>query len=75
MFVRVRLQDLFDSEIFGMRLHVYRTLLPLKRGDLVNAPTRDGVRIAKVYEVNVPESKAFTRYKMKHITEFYKQKG
>ena len=44
-------------KFFGGRAYCYYTIVDVNVGDLVIAPTANGNKIARVSEINIPESK------------------
>ena len=55
--VSVKYEDRYTPKTFSGRAYSYITTIPLEVGDLVVAPTSYGEKIARVSEINVPESK------------------
>lgn len=56
-YIYVKYEDEFNRGVFAGKLYSYYTNLDLNVGDLVEAPTKFGMSIAKVSEVNVSEEK------------------
>lgn len=55
--VSVKYEDRYMPKTFSGKAYSYITAIPLEVGDLVIAPTSSGEKIARVSEINVPESK------------------
>ena len=55
--ISVKYEDKYVPKTFSGRAYSYITTIPLEVGDLVVAPTSYGEKIARVSEINVPESK------------------
>ena len=55
--VSVKYEDRYMPKTFSGKSYFYITAITLKVGDLVVAPTSSGEKIARVSEINVPESK------------------
>ena len=53
--VTVKYADDIYKKVFSGRSYSYYTIIELKVGDLVLAPTKYGVQVARVSEINVPE--------------------
>lgn len=62
---------------YAGRAYSYRTELPLKVGDIVQAPTTGGMKTAMVDRVNVPEAEvpAEWRDKLQEIVDFAPEGG
>jgi len=69
--VKVCFQDRECPERFSMQAYTYRTAIPLQRNDLVIAPTKHGDRVARVHEVNVPESAINPKWETRTIEKTY----
>ena len=67
--VTVKYADEFSKKVFSGRAYSYYTIIELKVGDLVLAPTKYGSRVARVSEINVPEES------IKHIKNYMKLIG
>ena len=70
-YVKVCYQKKDEPDVFGMQAYTYKTDMQLKVGDLVIAPTRHGDNVARVFEINVPESKVDVRWELKTIEKLY----
>lgn len=57
---------------YAGRPYSYRTELPLKVGDIVQAPTTGGMKTAKVDRVNVPEEEVPAEWRdtLREILEY-----
>lgn len=55
--ISVKYEDKYTPKTFSGRPYSYITAIPLSVGDLVVAPTAYGEKVARVSEINVPESK------------------
>lgn len=55
--ISVKYEDRYMPKTFSGKSYSYITAIPVKVGDLVVAPTSSGEKIARVSEINVPESK------------------
>ncbi len=55
--ISVKYEDRYMPKTFSGKSYSYITTIPLEIGDLVIAPTSNGEKIARVSEINVPESK------------------
>ena len=53
--VGVKYEDAFYKKTFGGREYTYLTIIPLSKGDIVKAPTKNGVSNALVTSINIPE--------------------
>lgn len=68
--VSVKYEDNYAPKTFGGKAYSYYTSILLQVGDLVNAPTAYGEKIARVSEVDIPEYKVETiKPYLKIITE------
>ena len=68
--VSVKYEDNYAPKTFGGKSYSYYTSIPLQVGDLVNAPTSYGEKIARVSEIDIPEYKVETiKPYLKIITE------
>lgn len=74
MIVNVLLRKSSENE-YGGREYSYRTDLRVQKGDVVIAPTVNGLNYAKVTRVNVPESEIDPRWrdKLREIVDFAPQ--
>lgn len=69
-FVGLKYESTYFPKTFGGRTYYYITAIPLEVGDLVIAPTSYGEKIARVSEINVPESKVLLiKHMLKLITD------
>lgn len=55
--ISVKYEDKYMPKTFGGKAYSYLTAVNVKIGDLVVAPTANGDKIARVSEINIPESK------------------
>ena len=55
--VSVKYEDKLEPRTFGGKAYSYFTEVKLEVGDLVKAPTRNGLNIARVTKVDIPEDK------------------
>ena len=55
--ISVKYEDNYMPKTFSGKAYSYYTALKVKIGDLVVAPTFSGDKIARVSEINIPESK------------------
>lgn len=55
--VSVKYEDKYTPKTFSGRAYSYFSSIELKVGDIVEAPTKFGNSIARVSEINIPESK------------------
>ena len=55
--ISVKYEDKYIPKTFGGKSDSYLTTVNVKIGDLVIAPTANGNKIARVSEINIPESK------------------
>lgn len=55
--ISVKYEDKYMPKTFGGKAYSYLTAVNVKIGDLVVAPTANGDIIARVSEINIPESK------------------
>ena len=55
--ISVKYEDNYTPKVFGGRPYSYYTAVDVEVGDLVVAPTANGDKIARVSEINIPESK------------------
>lgn len=53
--IAVKYEDKFIPRTFGGKSYSYFTILKLNEGDIVKAPTQNGISIARVSRVNIPE--------------------
>ncbi len=53
--ISVKYEDNFIPRTFGGKAYSYFTNVPVEVGDLIEAPTKYGVKIAKVIRVDIPE--------------------
>lgn len=53
--VSVKYEDNFEPKTFSGKAYSYFTSLKLEIGDLVQAPTQYGEKIARVTKTNIPE--------------------
>lgn len=53
--ISVKYEDSFEPKTFCGKAYSYFTALKLSVGDLVEAPTQYGTKIARVSRINVPE--------------------
>lgn len=68
--ISVKYEDKYTPKTFSGRPYSYVTAIPLSVGDLVVAPTAYGEKVARVSEINVPESRViFIKAQLKLITE------
>lgn len=67
--VKVKYEDNFCPRTFLGKEYTYFTSIAVNKGDLVKAPTKYGIKIAKIIEINVSqdEIKGIKQY-MKTIT-------
>lgn len=54
-YIYVKYEDSHNPRTFKGKAYSYYTNLKLAEGDLVEAPTRYGISIARVSQINVPE--------------------
>lgn len=55
--VSVKYEDKYTPKTFNGRTYSYYTNINLNVGDIVVAPTKNGDKIARVSEINIPEYK------------------
>ena len=55
--VSVKYEDDYAPKTFNGRIYSYYTNINLEVGDIVIAPTKNGDKIARVSEINIPEYK------------------
>lgn len=55
--INVKYEDNQNPKTFDGRKYSYYTDIELKIGDIVETPTKYGLRYARVSEINVPEEK------------------
>lgn len=55
--ISVKYEDKYMPKTFGGKAYSYLTAVSVEIGDLVVAPTANGDKIARVSEINIPESK------------------
>ncbi|MBR0427635.1 MAG: hypothetical protein IJK18_05505 [Clostridia bacterium] len=55
--VSVKYEDEYTLKTFNGRTYSYYTNINLNVGDIVVAPTKNGDKIARVSEINIPEYK------------------
>lgn len=55
--ISVKYEDKYMPKTFGGKAYSYLTAVNVEIGDLVVAPTANGDKIARVSEINIPESK------------------
>lgn len=55
--VSVKYEDNYAPKTFNGKAYSYYTAISLQPGDLVNAPTAYGEKIARVSEIDIPEYK------------------
>ena len=55
--VSVKYEDEYTPKTFKGRTYSYYTNINLNVGDIVVAPTKNGDKIARVSEINIPEYK------------------
>ncbi len=55
--VCVKYEDSIYKKTFSGREYSYYTIVPLKKGDIVIAPTKNGISNALVTSVDVPKEK------------------
>ena len=55
--VSVKYEDEYTPKTFNGRTYSYYTYINLNVGDIVVAPTKNGDKIARVSEINIPEYK------------------
>ncbi len=55
--ISIKYEDNFSPKTFSGKQYSYYSMIPLKVGDIVVAPTQYGGKIAKVCEINIPEEK------------------
>ena len=55
--VSVKYEDEYTPKTFNGRTYSYYTNINLNVGDIVVAPTKNGDKIARVSEINIPEYK------------------
>lgn len=55
--ISVKYEDHYEPKTFGGKSYNYLTAITVKIGDLVIAPTAYGEKIARVSEINIPETK------------------
>ena len=55
--VGVKYEDDFYKKTFGGKEYTYLSIIPLSKGDIVIAPTQNGVSNALVTTINIPEEK------------------
>lgn len=68
--ISVKYEDRYMPKTFSGKAYSYITAIPLEVGDLVVAPTSSGEKIARVSEINIPESKVLLiKPMLKLITE------
>lgn len=53
--VNVKYEDKYNPKTFSGRTYSYFTDIKLSVGDIVEAPTQYGLKIARVSKINVPE--------------------
>lgn len=53
--IAVKYEDKFIPRTFGGKSYSYFTIIKLNEGDIVKAPTQNGISIARVSRVNIPE--------------------
>lgn len=53
--VGVKYEDEYAFKTFNGRIYSYYTSLPLAVGDIVEAPTKNGISIARVARIDIPE--------------------
>ena len=66
-YVYLKYEDSYNPRTFVGRAYSYYTSLKLTEGDIVEAPTRFGMSIARVSKINVPEEM------VKNIIPFMKE--
>ena len=68
--ISVKYEDNYVPKTFGGKAYSYYTSVDVEVGDLVIAPTSYGDKIARISEINIPESKIETiRPYLKLITQ------
>lgn len=55
--ISVKYEDRYEPKTFGGKAYSYYTNTDVNIGDLVIAPTSYGEKIARVSEINIPETK------------------
>lgn len=55
--ISVKYEDNYEPKTFGGKAYSYYTIIDVKVGDLVIAPTASGDKIARISETNIPEYK------------------
>ena len=55
--ISVKYEDNYMPKTFAGKAYSYYTAVKVEVGDLVVAPTANGDKIARVSEINIPESK------------------
>ena len=55
--ISVKYEERYEPKIFGGKAYNYYTNIDVNIGDLVIAPTSCGVKVARVSEINIPETK------------------
>lgn len=66
-YIYVKYEDNYNPRTFVGKSYSYYTRLKLVEGDIVEAPTRFGISIARVSKINVPEEM------VKNIIPFMKE--
>ena len=56
-YVGVQFQSKHNADEFSGRVYSYKTAIDLSVGDIVVVPTSNGEGVARVSEINVPESR------------------
>ena len=68
--ISVKYEDKFEPKTFSGKAYSYYVATDVEVGDLVIAPTSNGDKIARVSEINIPESKIeFIKPYLKLITD------
>ena len=55
--ISVKYEDNYEPKTFCGKSYIYYTDIKVESGDLVIAPTAHGEKIARVSEINIPETK------------------
>jgi len=68
--IKVQYEEEYNFGIFSKKEYSYYTNQNLKIGDLVEAPTLNGISIARVSNINIPEEEIETfKDKMRTISK------